>query len=295
MKKVYIPSKITSGMQGYELLLRFQDDLKGFSDAEIQISFLYVIWFEANLVAVLGAIIEDLEWKRNDVSIVEVDNYSVINNVLYRNGFFPRHGLNIHGISGGNTQISYKMFRKSEPHLYNDYIQAELLDNSAFPMHSRRLGGEIKRNIFELFENARTHGECSYIHTCGQFYPIKKKLNITIVDTGTTIIKNVRKHLKIDLEACECIDWAMEMNNTTKEGNTPGGLGLGLLFQFIRLNQGKIQVVSSNGYWELIGGKKRKMNLDFYFSGTIANLEFNLSQDELYQFADEVVDLDNIF
>jgi len=295
MRKIYIPSKITSAIDGYELLLRLHSEFEKTNNEEIHFSFLNVVWFEANLAAVLGAIIEELEWRGNTVKIVETDNYSRINNVFFRNGFFPHHGIYIDVISGGNTQISYKMFLESEDQLYNNYIQSELLNNSGFPKHSPRLGAEIKRNIFELFENARTHGKCSHIHTCGQFYPHYRKLNITIVDTGKTIVSNVREHLNNNLGSCECIDWAMKMNNTTKAGNTPGGLGLGLIFDFINLNKGKIQIVSSNGFWELKEGRVRKLDLNFSFSGTIANLEFNLDEHLLYHFADEVKDLNNIF
>ena len=86
-----------------------------------------------------------------------------------------------------------------------------------------------------MFENARTHGKCKNIHTCGQFYPTRKKLHITIVDTGKTIVNNVNDFLNKGMSSSECINWAMETGNTTKVGNTPGGLGLGLIFEFINL------------------------------------------------------------
>ncbi|WP_282074010.1 ATP-binding protein [Polaribacter atrinae] len=295
MRKIYIPSKVTSSIKGYEELLGMHNELQDVINEVIQFSFLKVVWFEANLVAILGSIIEDLEWKGNIIKIIDIDDYTKINNVFFRNGFFSHHGLIHNNTKGGDTQIPYKMFMESEPELFNSYIQSELLENSDFPKHSNKLGAEIKRNIFELFENARTHGKCSHIHTCGQFYPTKRKLNITIVDTGRTIVSNVQDYLKKDLDSCSCIDWAMAMNNTTKAGNTPGGLGLGLIFEFIELNEGKIQVISSDGYWELKEGEKRKSNLNFYFSGTIVNLEFNLKDNKLYKFASEVVDLKNIF
>jgi hypothetical protein len=167
------------------------------------------------------------------------------------------------------------------------------MNNSEFPRHSKRLGDQIKENIYELFENARTHGKCKHIHTCGQFYPSKKKLHITIVDTGHTIVNNVHHYLKKTLSPSACIDWAMKTGNTTKEGNIPGGLGLGLIFDFINVNKGKIQIVSSNGYWELREGRITKEDLNFSFNGTIANLEFDLSDVNKHLLTDEVVDLDN--
>ncbi|EKT4502381.1 hypothetical protein AAIP31_002290 [Flavobacterium psychrophilum] len=295
MKIIYIPSKVTSHINGYELLLRLHNDLSNCKNEEIQISFKNVFWFEANLVAILGAIIEDLEDRNNIIVIIDVENFKNKNDILFRNGFLPHYGIFSDSLFSSSTQIPYKKFREGEPHLYNSYIQTELLDNKDFPSHTERLGNEIKRNIYELFENARTHGKCKNIHTCGQFYPTRKKLHITIVDTGKTIVNNVRDFLKIEMNSSECIAWAMATGNTTKNGNTPGGLGLGLIFDFINLNKGKIQIVSSNGYWELREGIISKTDLNFSFDGTIANLEFDLTEDKHYRLKNEVSELDNIF
>lgn len=289
--KVYFPNKITSSIGGYEMLLRFHNDLTHLENTLIEISFFNVSWFEANLVAILGAIIEDLESKGNTIRIIECE---MKNDILTRNGFLTDFDFKP-ALSLNTTQIPYRKFLENQPHLYNKYIQEELLDKSEFPKHSKRLGSEIKRNIYELFENARTHGKCNQIHTCGQFYPQRKKLHITIVDTGNTIVNNVCQYLKTELSASDCIDWAMQSGNTTKTGTISGGLGLGIIFDFINLNQGKIQIISANGYWELREKKIAKVDMNFSFAGTIANLEFDLKDDSLYSLADETVSLDNIF
>jgi hypothetical protein len=65
MRIEYLPSKITSEINGYELLLRLHNDLIIYENEDIKISFKNVLWLEANLVAILGAIIEDLEDKNN--------------------------------------------------------------------------------------------------------------------------------------------------------------------------------------------------------------------------------------
>lgn len=289
MKKIYLPTKITSTINGYELLLRFHNDLLTTRNEVVEISFKNVVWFEANLVAVLGAIIENLESRGNQIRITEFNNFAEASTILYRNGFFPHHGIDDASYSFSGTEIPYKKFQENEETSYNNYIQKELLNNSSFPKHSKLLGHEIKRSIFELFENARTHGKCKHIHTCGQFFPQKDNLNITIVDTGKTIVSNVREFLNDKIKSCDCIHWAMQMNNTTKTGDIPGGLGLGLIFDFINLNNGKIQVLSSDGYWELRRGTVSHSDINFSFSGTIVNLEFRLDEGKTYRFFDEPV------
>ena len=74
---------------------------------------------------------------------------------LCRNGFLPYYGKYLFSSYNkmSSTQIPYKKFKEEETHLYNDYIQSELLDKNEFPKHSKKLGNEIKRNIFELFFN----------------------------------------------------------------------------------------------------------------------------------------------
>lgn len=56
-----------------------------------------------------------------------------------------------------------------------------------------------------------------------------------------------------------------------------------------------MQIISSNGYWELREGKIKKYDLNFSFNGTIANLEFDISENIHYSFKDEINDLNNIF
>lgn len=291
----YIPRKITSAISGYELLLRLHNDLSSSENQKIQISFKYVTWLEANLCAILGAIIEELESRGNEVSLVDCESFHEVSDILSRNGFFRHYKINLPIVQEHRTPISYRMFKEKEAVSYNKYIQEELINNPEFPRHSDGLGKKIKENIYELFENARTHGKCNHIHTCGQFFPTKKKLHITIVDTGDSITDNVQRFLKKNLSPCECIDWAMKLGNTTKKGDIPGGLGLGLIFEFINLNKGKIQIVSSNGYWELREGIVTKENLNFSFSGTIANLEFDLSENKMYLLQEEDVDVNSIF
>lgn len=293
--KVYMPSKVTSSINGYELLLRLQNDLSAYKNNSIELSFRNVLWLEANLTAIVGAIIEDLENRGNVVSLTDCDYFQSRNDILTRNGFFPYYGVSIPQKTYSSTQIAYKKFKEKQSKAYNEYIQNELIENTDFPRHSKRLGDKIKENIYELFENARTHGKCQHIHTCGQFYPSRKKLHITIVDTGHTIVNNVKSYLQKPLLPSDCIEWAMKTGHTTKDGSIPGGLGLGLIFDFINLNKGKIQIVSSNGYWELREGNISKENLNFSFNGTIANLEFDISENKLYLLREESIDLDSIF
>jgi len=97
------------------------------------------------------------------------------------------------------------------------------------------------------------------------------------------------------MPADEAINWAMEGRNTTKTGPIPGGLGLKLLREFIRLNQGRIQVVSARGYWEQTPDYQVKPRLFAHpFPGTVVNIEINTSDPNTYRLSNEP-DLEDIF
>ncbi len=106
---------------------------------------------------------------------------------------------------------------------------------------------------------------------------------------GRTIQTNVNEYLHSNKTGIESIEWALEENNTTKpkERNIPGGLGLKLICEFARMNNGKVQIVSSDGYWQLTRKKADSFTLSYPFPGTIVNLEFNLDDQSFYYLKEE--------
>ncbi|PIB37416.1 hypothetical protein BFP72_05390 [Reichenbachiella sp. 5M10] len=256
--------------------------------------FTYTTWFEANLSAVLGAICELLTNQGKHV-VVGGCNYA-IQDVLQRNRFLCEFGYepkrDIH-----QTMVAYTRFNPNEGDRFLEYIKNKLLAKPDFPSHSPNLGKKIRESIFELYENARTHGLCEQIHACGQYFPRKdniKRLDLSIVDMGQSIKYNVNNYLGSQMTGSEAIEWALKYGNTTKTGDISGGLGLDIMFQFIKLNQGKVQIISSDGYWEYRRGEVRMLDFDLSFPGTIVNIEFNLSDTHDYYLEGEI-SLDDIF
>ncbi len=85
-----------------------------------------------------------------------------------------------------------------------------------------------------------------------------------------------------EIDPCEAIKWAIREGNTTKEGNQPGGLGLKLIKDFIKLNGGRIQFVSSSGYYEFFTGGEYVQKLNNDFPGTCINIEINTNDTNSY-------------
>lgn len=278
--------KVSSDFEGYEYLIQLYRLAGSSSDKTITLIFTQTTWFEANLAAVLGAIVELLEAAGKKVHIYGVSNR--VSLVLRKNRFLCKYGYQS-AVDLNDTILSYQQFSPSDDDAFMGYIKSELLNKREFPKHTPALGKKIRESIFELYENARTHGKCKQIHTCGQYYPQKSppRLDMTIVDMGITIKKNVNDYLMKNLSGAEAIEWALQYGHTTKTGTISGGLGLDIMFEFVKLNNGKVQIISSDGYWEFRRGKTLKTNFNSTFPGTIVNIEFNLNDKTGYYLMEE--------
>ncbi|MEX1191909.1 MAG: hypothetical protein WEA99_08035 [Brumimicrobium sp.] len=292
--QIKIPDKITSELYGYNQIVRFIKNASDLKNSTIELDFTLVSFLEANLCAVLGVCFEILEKNGNQIKLVNLQPN--VEKIMRKNKFLLKYGFEPLEDSY-KTTIAYQKFTPNNDEGFNTYILKKLLSLPEFPKHTPKLRKEILRNIFEIFENARTHGSCEYIHTCGQFFPKKpdKPLHFTIVDKGINIQQNVNDFLNENLKADEAIKWAMQKGHTTKKGDTSGGLGLNVIFEFIKLNNGKIQVISSDGFYEFNRGQERVSLLSNAFSGTIVNLRFNLSDSNSYYLKGEQLDEDIIF
>jgi len=290
---ITLATNIKTNYNGFNYLIELYYQTQKTNDSVIYFDFSDTNWFEANLSAILGAIVELCEYDGKTTSFINLK--PKIKDILHRNSFLPDYRRTL-AINKYNTIVPYKKFEPYSDTDFMNYVKSELLAKPDFPKHNKQLGKKINESIFELYENARTHGRCKQIHTCGQYYPnnTPKRLDFTIVDMGRTIKDNVNEFLKKDLKGYKTIEWALAYGTTTKTGNISGGLGLNIIFEFIKHNQGKIQIISSDGYWEYNKGKAKTYSFESNFPGTIVNIEFNLDDPNIYKLKEEV-SRDNIF
>lgn len=295
----YLDEQIRTSIRGYQSLIKLYNAILESKSKNVFISFKRTTWFEANLTSILGAIIGALRDAGFEVAYGEFTR--PVESILSRNGFLPvkNNGM----FDRCNTFISYNKFSPYQGSEFNEYIHRELLQKPNFPKHTKLVGRSICRNIFEIFENAITHGKCSYVYTCGQYFPHKApaKLNMTIVDHGITIVNNVNEYHKMKgvrkvFDSQGAIEWAIVSGNTTKTEIT-GGLGLGLLMEFIHLNKGTVHIVSSDGILVYEKGKFSTKKIHNSFPGTIVNMEFNFDDDSNYimKSEDKNSNFENIF
>ncbi|MFA7610672.1 MAG: ATP-binding protein [Sulfurimonas sp.] len=275
-------SNIHNDLDGYNQLVKLyeehKDDIFEKIDIELQ------VWFDANLSALLGGILDKIKNDGlNDINFTYIKND--IQTILQKNGFLSFYGYpKVYDTN--HTTIEYKKLKPSDTRYFNQYLEDELLSRAEFPNMSEAVHDKINESIQEMFINATMHSETDFIYTCGQFFPKDSRLNFTIVDTGIGFAKRIKKDFDIKITSSDAIKWAMVEGHTTKQ-NVSGGLGLALLKEFITLNKGKIQIISGDGFYELHDNNEKIQKLDSYYDGSIISMTFKTDDSKTYRFASE--------
>ena len=159
---------------------------------------------------------------------------------------------------------------------------------------SDRLHEDMVSRIGEIFNNAYDHSSASHV-IAGRYPKPRKKLCFVCYDTGIGIPDKVRDFLR-EGTASEITDehalrWAMEPFNTTvPHSDSPRGLGLGLLRDFIHLNRGRIRICTGNVLYTYDCGsasiKENFQRLNHVFYGTLFEMDIN-TDDRPYRYKGE--------
>lgn len=285
-------SNIHNDIRGYNQLIKLYEEYKDNIFEEIELNL--INWFDANLSAVLGAILDKI--KQDGLNNIQFGNIkSDIQKILQKNNFLSFYGFD-RLYDTFNTTIEYKKLKPTDTRYFNTYLEEELLTRNEFPNMTEYVHEKISESIQEMFINAIYHSRTEFIYTCGQFHPARHELNFTIVDTGIGFSKRIEESLDIsNISSKDAIMWAMADGNTTKK-DVSGGLGLAILKEFITQNKGKIQIISGNAFYELSNNVETISILNYFFDGSIISMNFNTNDRTTYTFENEnQIDLDDIF
>ena len=294
---IKIPAIIKSTSDGYSTLI---DTIRPMSDMEggttCILDFSDVQWFDANLLSVLGAVIEKrfndctIQYKKSSISPSQEDLWG-------RNGFGRYFQLK--SPKRYDTTVDYKVFLWDEAKKFGEYIDDNLLSKSDLPRLSSKLKKSISNNIQEIFGNAPLHGKCEKVVSCGQYYYRTGQLTFTIVDCGNTILENVVDYFSFLNEPAprHGIKWAIGEDHSTKQlvNGKSGGKGLAFLKEFISLNNGVMQICSGNEFWEFKKGQESSFCISSDFPGTIVTITINMKDKHSYALKSEIYNSDELF
>lgn len=284
---VDMPEKVANSSSTFEHLLATFKEISYLEQKSIIFDFKNTNWFDANLSAFLGAIFRYLLSKKNKVFI---DNMSEsISTILKKNNFLKTFSLE-DAPDVYNTTVEFRVFKQENRTEFQSYIDENLIPKISISM-SEGFKSIFSSALDEIYQNARTHGESADITACGQWFPTRSIVKFTICDIGVTIPENVGR-LHPQYSPKEAINWATQYGTSTKPEGISGGVGLDYLKKFIRVNGGKLHIISGQGYWGYDGNITMK-DLAGYFNGTVVNLEINLNDCKMYACESEMGIIDN--
>ena len=246
----------------------------------VELDFSGCDFFDANMTAPLYTVISRIRNELNDVHLVNMNRKLSI--ILRKNRFLVTFQVKPE-IDTNHTTVPFKIFRPQASEQFYEYLDSHM-HGKGIPTMTEGLTRRFRQSLVEIFQNAAIHSRSrAGIFSCGQFFPRKHRLDFTISDAGVSIRDKVRKHLRnAKVSSKAAIEWALVEGNTTKKGRQPGGLGLDLLKDFIRMNDGKLQIVSRYGYYQFSSDQQKLMKLDYDFPGTCVNIEINTKDTSSY-------------
>lgn len=284
---------LKSDYSGFKRIINLHQQIKTIN-SEDKLIVDMPLWFDANMCAPFGAILSILSNKNVRITLDCKDH---VMEILQKNQFLPKFGFDKPSKPDDyDTTIEYFQFDVNDDNNFKKYVETHFGNNvHGFPKMSQELLRRFRESLYEIFGNSVFHSETNHIFACGQYFYLQNRLDFSIVDLGIGFHGNINEKMNLHLSPKEAIVWAMEENQTTKKGGTvPGGLGLKLIKEFIEKNNGKMQIVTYNGYWEFSKGRTILNTFSSNFPGTIVNIEINTA-DSSYYFLESETDYENIF
>lgn len=282
---------IPSSYKGFEHIAKLAHDSRDWFGNDVVLDFSRCPFFEANMAAVLFAVLARLRARSNNVKLCKLQ--SKVTKILRRNHFLSHFDIDTLPDTH-RTTLPFAVFdvpvKRGKFHAYlADHMQGKDL-----PQMSDGAMQQFYRSLFEIFANAGEHSKSNLgIFVCGQFFPKKKRIDFTIVDAGVGIVENVRQYTQItDMTPNDAIEWALRSGNSTRTKSHPGGLGFDFIKEFIHKNQGKLQIISEMGYYEFSQGHDKFQILAHEFPGTCVNIEVNTQDSKAYCLRSELSSAD---
>lgn len=254
---------------------------------EVTFDFTDCMFLRQNAVAFLGGLTRQIQLHSGTVYY----NLKTVNQKVYKNieenGFLGTLGF------GGPAQMGHSIpYREDSVHdkdVLVNYLKEKWLGRDWIHV-TDALRDAIVGRMLEIYANAFEHGHSPIgIFSCGQHFPRRRELNLTVVDFGVGIPSNVRKYLnQMDLSADKCMEWAAHPGNTTKpKEKIPGGIGLDLLRDFVKITDGKLEIFSHEGYIMISQNDEKYLSRVPYFEGTLVNIKLHCDSKLYFKLAAE--------
>lgn len=171
-----------------------------------------------------------------------------------------------------NSQVQLRHLQGVDP-LYRDQIIKVLQNKISM---SDRVRDSLRFSIIELMTNTFDHSKTiKGCFICAQAYKSRRSVHLCITDFGIGILaapSSVKSYAHLT-NSSEAILLAVK-KGTTSRTTRLGGLGLTYIHEFLKLNHGKIDIISGDGWvhWNYENNDIKMKKLRVAFEGTIVNI-----------------------
>jgi hypothetical protein len=290
MAKVLSIPRLNDSTADFEQLFSLWSQANDYFE-DIRFDFSGCDFLRPNAVAFLGGLARLIESRLGTVVFDwdTLQNNAVLTN-LRQNGFAGAFGYPSSGWDGNS--IPYREDHSLDMNEIMDYLTYSWIGKGWVHV-SDKLRDAISERMWEIYDNAFEHSETQIgVFSCGQHFPSQEELVLSVVDFGLGIPAKVRTFAGIDprskdLPADACLRWAFTRGKSTSQEGIARGLGLDLLKEFVRVNQGKLEVYSNEGYALIDKDGERFTNRNTSFEGTVFHITLRCDEN-LYRFADEI-------
>jgi hypothetical protein len=272
--EIKVPN-LDDGQSGFYWLFDTSANLQS-ADGEVTFDFSDCRFIGQHAVAFLGGLARQLEAHGCVVYFLWDTLIPRVRNCLKQHGFLHAFGHPYKPLGKGNS-IPFREDFEQDPSGYVQYLEQMWLGKNWIKV-SERLGAAVASRVGEAYLNVFEHSRSPVgLFSCGQHFPNKHLLKLTLVDFGVGIPSNVRLHLlktqKIppdQLPGRACMEWAFQRGTSTQPGGR--GLGLDLLSSFVRVNDGRLEIFSHEGHAIVTKAGVQFSSIERYFEGTLVNI-----------------------
>lgn len=280
MKRVWLPDNLEGDAAGFSTLGRLALRLDDYFDEEVELHGL-ARWCDGHLCAALGGLLAQSAESYNSFRFSDRVGAQVLK-IWGKNGFWRAFG-GVDITDEYDTTLAFERFEFIDEKRFASYVQRELMPKE-LPKMGPSAKARFASSLQEVFNNALIHSASGDgVFTCGQNYPSRDRISFSVADLGVGFRSNIEEFLQRPMSDCRAIDWAIEEGHTTKREQTPGGLGMAWLWEFVRANRGALQIVSHHDFWEGQIGEITRSQLSTAFPGTVVTIHINTWDDASYE------------
>jgi len=285
LNQVTLPiGTINEELRDYDTLFNFRGQVNR-DYLKVTFDFSNCGFLRQNAVAFLGGLARLIESRSGRANFSwDTMEEAVLKN-LKKNGFAEAFGF---GASyGPGNSIPYRQDTWLNKNALADYLTSKWLGRGWINV-SEKLKNAIVEKVLECYLNSFEHsGSVIGVFSCGQHYPQLKHLEISVVDFGVGIPAKVRE-FKNDgsIGAAQALQWAFRSGTSTRQNGPSGGLGLDLLKQFVKINQGRMDIFSHDGYAVFDESREKYIQRPSFFEGTVINIKLKCNE-SFYSLASE--------